>query len=42
MDIQLASNFERLIYYINNSNSEITAEIMKKIKRTFIKLKKLI
>ncbi len=32
MDIQLASNFERLIYYINNSNSEITANIMKKIK----------
>lgn len=32
MDIQLASNFERLIYYINNSNSEITADIMKKIK----------
>ena len=31
MDIQLASNFERLIYYINNSNSEITADIMKKI-----------
>jgi len=31
MDIQLASNFERLIYYVNNSNSEKTAEIMKKI-----------
>ena len=27
MDIQLASNFERLIYYINNSNSEITAKL---------------
>ena len=33
MDIQLASNFERLIYYINNSNSLKTAEIMKKIKQ---------
>ncbi len=32
MDIQLASNFERLIYYVNNSDSEKTAEIMKKIK----------
>ena len=31
MDIQLASNFERLIYYVNNSDSNITAEIMKKI-----------
>ena len=31
MDIQLASNFERLIYYVNNSNSEKTAEIMKKV-----------
>ena len=29
MDIQLASNFERLIYYVNNSNSEITSDIMK-------------
>ena len=33
MDIQLASNFERLIYYVNNSNSEITSDIMKKIKQ---------
>ncbi len=32
MDIQLASNFERLIYYINNSDSQITSNIMKKIK----------
>ena len=39
MDIQLASNFERLIYYINNSNSEVTADIMKKLRRIFIKLK---
>ncbi len=33
MDIQLASNFERLIYYINDSNSEITSDIMNKIKQ---------
>jgi len=33
MDIQLASNFERLIYYINNSDSAATAEIMQKIKQ---------
>ena len=33
MDIQLASNFERLIYYVNNSNSDITADIMKRIKQ---------
>ena len=33
MDIQLASNFERLIYYVNNTNSKKTAEIMKKIKQ---------
>ena len=33
MDIQLASNFERLIYYVNNSDSDITADIMKKIKQ---------
>ena len=30
MDIQLASNFERLIYYINNSDSEKTAEYNEK------------
>mgnify|MGYP001482307012 CR=1 FL=1 len=29
MDIQLASNFERLIYYVNNSDPEKTAEILK-------------
>ena len=33
MDIQLASNFERLIYYVNNSDSSITTDIMKKIKQ---------
>ena len=40
MDIQLASNFERLIYYINNSNSEITADIMKKIKENSYQIDK--
>ena len=40
MDIQLASNFERLIYYVNNSNSEKTAEIMKKIKQNSYQIEK--
>ncbi len=40
MDIQLASNFERLIYYVNNSNSEITSVIMKKIKQNEYKIEK--
>ena len=40
MDIQLASNFERLIYYINNSNSEVTADIMKKIKKNIYQIEK--
>jgi threonine synthase len=40
MDIQLASNFERLIYYINNSNSEKTADIMKKIKQNSYQIDK--
>ena len=33
MDIQLASNFERLIYYVNNSDSKITLDIMNKVKQ---------
>ena len=41
MDIQLASNFERLIYYINNSNSEITTKIMKKIKENVYQIEKI-
>jgi threonine synthase len=40
MDIQLASNFERLIYYINNSDSASTAEIMKKIKQNTYQIDK--
>ncbi len=40
MDIQLASNFERLIYYSNNSDSEITKDIMKKIKQNSYQIEK--
>jgi len=40
MDIQLASNFERLIYYVNNSNADITADIMKKIKQNSYHIEK--
>ncbi len=40
MDIQLASNFERLIYYVNNSNCEKTAEIMKKVKQNSYQIEK--
>ena len=40
MDIQLASNFERLIYYVNNSNSEKTSEIMKKVNQNSYQIKK--
>jgi len=40
MDIQLASNFERLIYYVNDSSSEKTAEIMKKVKQNSYQIEK--
>jgi len=40
MDIQLASNFERLIYYTNNSDSLKTADIMKKIKENSYQIEK--
>ena len=40
MDIQLASNFERLIYYINKSDSEKTADIMKKVKQNSYQIEK--
>tara|TARA_A100001015_G_scaffold160642_1_gene178542 strand:- start:399 stop:1244 length:846 start_codon:yes stop_codon:yes gene_type:complete len=40
MDIQLASNFERLIFYINNSDTLKTVEIMKKIKQNSYQIKK--
>ena len=32
MDIQIASNFERLLYDVKENNSEITKDIMSKIK----------
>ena len=40
MDIQLASNFERLIYYINNLDTLRTVEIMKKIKHNSYQIEK--
>ena len=40
MDIQLASNFERLIYYVNNSDSVKTADTMKKIKQNTYQIDK--
>ncbi len=40
MDIQLASNFERLIYYTNNLDTSKTLEIMKKIKRNSYQIEK--
>ncbi len=40
MDIQLASNFERLIYYINNSDSKITEYIMNDIKKNIYNVSK--
>ncbi len=40
MDIQLASNFERLIYYINNSDALKTQNIMKKIQQNTYQIEK--
>ncbi len=40
MDIQLASNFERLIYYVNNSDSKKTSEIMQKVKQNSYQIEK--
>ena len=40
MDIQLASNFERLIYYINNSDVLKTSKIMKTIEQNSYKIEK--
>ena len=40
MDIQLASNFERLIYYVNNSDSRKTVDIMKKVKHNSYQIEK--
>ncbi len=40
MDIQLASNFERLIYYVNNSDTKKTVDIMKKVKQNSYQIEK--
>jgi len=40
MDIQIASNFERLLYDIKNCNSEVTSEVMSKIKNNNYKIDK--
>ncbi len=40
MDIQLASNFERLIYYVNNSDTKKTSEIMQKVKQNSYQIEK--
>ena len=40
MDIQLASNFERLIYYVHNSDSQKTNEIMQKIANNSYQIEK--
>jgi len=40
MDIQLASNFERLIYYVNNCDSKKTSEIMQKVKKNSYQIEK--
>tara|TARA_B100001121_G_C18546694_1_gene553383 strand:- start:184 stop:915 length:732 start_codon:yes stop_codon:yes gene_type:complete len=41
MDIQIASNFERLLYDIKDCNSEVTKEIMGKIKDNTYKINKI-
>ena len=33
MDIQVASNFERLIFYISGNNDQITLKIMEDLKK---------
>ena len=40
MDIQIASNFERLLYDIKDCNSEVTNEVMNKIKNNNYKIDK--
>ncbi len=40
MDIQMASNFERLLYDVKNCNSEITKDVMSKIKDNTYKIDK--
>ncbi len=38
MDIQIASNFERLLYDIKDSNSEVTKDVMAKIRNNTYKI----
>ncbi len=40
MDIQIASNFERLLYDVKDCNSEITKDVMSKIKNNTYKIDK--
>jgi len=40
MDIQIASNFERLLYDVKDCNSEITKDVMSKIKNNKYKIVK--
>ncbi len=40
MDIQIASNFERLLYDVKDCNSEVTKDIMAKIKKNTYKIDK--
>ena len=40
MDIQIASNFERLLYDIKDCNSEVTKDVMAKIKDNTYKIDK--
>ncbi len=40
MDIQIASNFERLLYDIKDSNSEITKDVMSEIRNNTYKIDK--
>ena len=40
MDIQIASNFERLLYDIKDCNSEVTKDVMSKIKNNTYKIAK--
>ena len=40
MDIQIASNFERLLYDIKDSNSEVTKDVMAEIRNNTYKIDK--
>ena len=40
MDIQIASNFERLLYDVKNCNSEVTKDVMAEIKNNTYKIDK--